>query len=332
MIPTENFETASKAVLKFLHQRLGFDLWMITRMIGDDWIILQTEDQSYGVQEKTVLNWADSFCSQMILGNGPNIAANSKTIPAYANAPIGKTLQIGAYIGLPLMNGQDDLFGTLCAIHPASMPESIQDELPMVELLSQLLSSILTLELKAEEHVRELQRIKSDALTDSLSGLYNRRGWDGIVSAEENRCTRYGHSACIIMIDLDGLKVINDSRGHAAGDELIRLTGQTLLSVLREHDIAARLGGDEFAILAVECSHMQSKVLIERVESALQQASIKASVGVGIRSPGSNMAAALDAADKNMYINKNKKQKSDEPDSHAVIPIRSPFANRRSFE
>lgn len=60
----KDFESASKAILDFLHKRLGFDLWMITRREGDDWIILQTEDHGYGVKPGSVLKWGGALSAR----------------------------------------------------------------------------------------------------------------------------------------------------------------------------------------------------------------------------------------------------------------------------
>ena len=65
-IPFDDFETATRSVLKYLHKKYGFSLWMMTRTEGDDWIILQAEDHGYDVKEGSVFNWADSFCSKMV--------------------------------------------------------------------------------------------------------------------------------------------------------------------------------------------------------------------------------------------------------------------------
>ncbi len=67
----KDFESAGKAVLDFLHKRYGFDLWMLTRVEGDNWIILQAEDHGYHVTPGTTLSWAESFCIEMVRGNGP---------------------------------------------------------------------------------------------------------------------------------------------------------------------------------------------------------------------------------------------------------------------
>ncbi len=148
LVPYADFSEASKAVLSFLHQRLGFNLWMVTRTEGEDWIVLDVEDHGYGVKKGNVFRWADSFCSRMVLGQGPCIAPNSQSIPAYANAPIGQQVPIAAYVGVPIHDADGGLFGTLCAIDPAPQKESLVDELPLIELLSRLLSSYLVAELK----------------------------------------------------------------------------------------------------------------------------------------------------------------------------------------
>ena len=73
-----------------------------------------------------------------------------------------------------------------------------------------------------------------------------------MLTAEEARCRRYGHAACVLVLDVDGLKTINDVHGHAAGDEVLRICAQVLTTTTRDADLVARLGGDEFAVLAVE--------------------------------------------------------------------------------
>lgn len=296
-----SFGAAASAVLRFLHQRLGFDLWMVTRTEGNDWIVLHVEDHGYDVKQGTVLRWADSFCSKMVLGLGPCIAHRSVDIPAYAAAPISSQLEIGAYIGVPLRRSDGSLFGTLCAIHPTPQSDQILAEQPLIELLASLLSSLLEAELKAGDQTRRAERAEAEALTDPLTGLYNRRGWDQLLAAEELRCQRYGHSACIVAIDLDGLKRVNDIAGHAQGDELLRLASKSMREAIREQDIAARVGGDEFLILGVECGAVGAEALRDRLDAALGKAQIEASIGVALRHPSLGLAHAAEQADWAMY-------------------------------
>ncbi len=146
-----DFEDAGKAILEYLHNHLGFNLWMITRTEGNDWIVLQAKDSGYGVKAGQVFNWADSYCSKMVLGKGPRIAHDSKKIPLYEEAGINKVVDINAYIGQPLLNEDGSVFGTLCAIDPSVQPKSIEQYSDLLELFSLLLSRILQNEIKINE-------------------------------------------------------------------------------------------------------------------------------------------------------------------------------------
>ena len=287
VVPLHDFQSASRNVLAFLRERFGFDLWMVTRTEGDDWIVLQSEDHGYGVKPGTVFRWADSFCSRMVNGDGPRIAPHSNAIASYAGAPMAKTLSIGAYIGMPLTDSNGALFGTLCAIDPKRQPDALKSEEALIELLAGLLSVVLQSELRIANESRRIERLEAAAHRDALTQLYNRRAWDLFLDREEERCIRYGHPAVVVAIDLDGLKGINDLDGHAAGDILLQRTADALRGAARDSDVVARLGGDEFGIIAVECDAAGGNALVQRTRDALRVAGIDASIGVALRTPSS---------------------------------------------
>lgn len=303
-----DFVSAGHGVLKLLHDRIPFDLWMITRVVGDDWIVLQVEDYSYGVREGSVFGWTDSFCSRMVKGEGPCIAPQADLVKAYRYAPISQQVKIGAYVGMPLCFKDGSLFGTLCAIHPISSPHDLQQELPLLEVLAKLLGTLLDEEMHAQKANRRAERAELEAQTDSLTGLYNRRGWDKLLAAEETRCHDFGTPACIIMIDLDNFKLINDNQGHAAGDRYLQRFAQVLKSVLRKEDIAARIGGDEFAVLGVDVDYASACALTKRVEQVFQAANMEVSVGLAYRKPSAGLKVAWREADAAMYLNKKRKK------------------------
>ncbi len=280
---------------------------MVTRTSGEDWIVLEATDHGYGVEKGNVFRWADSFCSLMVQGRGPRIAPCSDNIVAYAAAPIGQLVKIGAYVGVPMTLDDGQLFGTLCAIHPSPRPDWIVDQLPQVELMARLLTSILQGELKTAEQTRLAERSQQEALLDQLTGLYNRRGWDRFVELEEERCKRYGHPACMISLDLDGLKTVNDTLGHQAGDDLIQRAAAAIQSTIRLHDVAARIGGDEFAILATECDLRGSRELMTRLEAALHRNSVKASIGAELCLRNRPFQDSWNLADRDMYQTKRER-------------------------
>jgi diguanylate cyclase len=304
----ESFEQAGQAILSFLHQRLDFDLWMITRIEGDDWIVLQSEDHGYGIKPGQVFRWADSFCSHIVKGNAPCIAPRSADIKLYNVSPVIRQFEIQAYIGYPLVKADGQLFGMLYAIDPAPKHTDLWKEEGLIVLLADLLSTILQNELKQVQHERQLERLKVETLTDELTRLYNRRGWERLLAAEEERSRRHRYCSAIYVIDLDGLKEVNDSQGHSAGDKLIRKAAQTLQQAVRVEDVVARLGGDEFAILTVEVNQHKAGQLAERLKQALQKAGVDASIGYALRHPSTDLEQTLIKADQQMYVHKRYKK------------------------
>ena len=307
----KSFQDAGQAVLQFLHKHFGFDLWMITRVEGLDWIVLQTEDHGYGVQPRQVFQWADSSCFHMVAGKAPRIAPRSEVIPLYATAPINQQVCIKSYIGQPLVKEDGSLFGTLCAIDPEIKSEAIVQDMQLVELLGQLLSSILQAELRQIEQVRQRELLQEEASKDELTGLYNRRAWDKFLRAEEERCKQYGHPAAVLFIDLNDLKKVNDSLGHEEGDRLIQNAAQVLRDNVRINDIVARLGGDEFVMLSVENDKTGAETLLDRLIAAFAEANIGAAIGLAMRHPSQGLFAALAQADQNMFEYKRWKKASE---------------------
>ncbi|HWT71637.1 MAG TPA: sensor domain-containing diguanylate cyclase [Oxalicibacterium sp.] len=304
-----DFTSATKACLEFLRQQFGFDLWMVTRTEGDDWIVLAVEDRHYGVKAGSVFRWSDSFCSRMVKGLGPRMAPRVEEVPAYTEAPIAQTLPIGAYVGIPLTREDGSLFGTLCAIDPSPQSEQIRHEQRLIELLADMLSSLLHSELAIANATRRAERAESEAQRDALTALYNRRGWERLLEQEEDRCRRYGHPACVISIDLDELKVVNDTLGHPAGDALIVKASRVMLDTVRVNDVVARIGGDEFSVLGVECDIAAAEALVTRLRDNLAAAEIRCSIGWAPRHPEKDLQSAYREADRKMYAEKKEKRK-----------------------
>ncbi|GAB4343272.1 MAG: sensor domain-containing diguanylate cyclase [Cyanophyceae cyanobacterium] len=302
--PFTSFEEAAQVTLSLLHARLGFQLWMVARTEGEDWIVLQAHDHGYGIQGGQSLPWDDSFCSRMVAGLGPQVAPSVEEVEVYCNAPIAQRLAIGAYIGVPIHRADGSFFGTLCAIDPLPQPPEIQRELEFVYLMARLLVTFLEQELTAQTLAREYDRAQLESQTDAMTGLYNRRGWLQLLAAEEERCRRYGNMAAAIYVDLDNLKDVNDREGHGAGDRLIQWAAQQLMATLRQTDVIARLGGDEFAVLCVETDLMAVRQLVERLEATFEHHGIGASIGYAVRLPPESLAETLHRADSAMYIRK----------------------------
>lgn len=154
---------------------------------------------------------------------------------------------------------------------------------------------------------REAQ-VRKQGLRDSLTQLLNRRGWDAEIEEGERRCRRERVNACVLVIDLDGLKQINDSAGHKAGDAYIQRAAAALRKAARRGEPLARLGGDEFAYLVTDCDETAAREIVERFQDALRTGRINASVGYAMRDDAT-LAAAFEEADAAMYHEKRERKR-----------------------
>jgi len=308
LLPFRDFEAACDATLAFLQDRTGFRLWMVTRTEGEDWIVLAARDRLDHVKAGRVFRWQDSFCHHMVAGRGPRIVANVDTVELYRQTPIARQMRIGAYIGMPMMRADGSLFGTLCGVHPEPVAENLAALRPVLELLSRQLATLFEFEVRFEHEQRLRERAQAEAMVDELTGVFNRRGWQNLLEKEEQRCWRYGHPAGVLIVDLDELKEINDTQGHAAGDELLQNAAKVLRESSRGSDIIARLGGDEFGVLAIETSATQTEQLLERIHASLAVAGIRASIGWAVRHGEVDFNQAIAAADRMMYRRKRQRK------------------------
>ncbi|HYP48060.1 MAG TPA: GGDEF domain-containing protein [Thermoleophilaceae bacterium] len=161
-----------------------------------------------------------------------------------------------------------------------------------------------------EEVVRSRSReLEAQANTDALTGLYNLRFMQRQMAILLDLQKRYGHAFSLLLMDIDGLKRINDSHGHPAGDRVLMQVAMSLRRSVRSVDIAARLGGDEFCVLAPEQDSGQGLLLGERLASAVESEvatpevpPVRLSVGV-VSCPehGVDADVLIDCADRAMY-------------------------------
>jgi diguanylate cyclase (GGDEF)-like protein len=155
-------------------------------------------------------------------------------------------------------------------------------------------------ELALQDQAEQLAVIAS---TDPLTGLATRRAWD-VAITERTRSRHDGaDSFAVVLIDLDGLKEINDTHGHHAGDDALAATALALRAALRDGDLVARLGGDEFAIVIPEANVEATIALTERILTALPEP-LTASAGVAMWDGGETAAELQRRADRALYAAK----------------------------
>jgi diguanylate cyclase (GGDEF)-like protein len=160
--------------------------------------------------------------------------------------------------------------------------------------------------------VRESQQtLESLAITDGLTGLYNRRHFEDAVDKELRRCERDGRSSSLLFLDLDQFKVYNDRWGHTEGDAELKRVSAAVRDSIRATDVAFRYGGEELAVLLYSCPKERAAGVAEKIRNAVRAPSLKgglegrtATVSIGVSTfpeDGAGVRALVDAADAALY-------------------------------
>jgi diguanylate cyclase (GGDEF)-like protein len=150
----------------------------------------------------------------------------------------------------------------------------------------------------------ELKKLNLNAVTDSLTELYNRRVFNEFFDRELNRAKRYNQALGLVMMDMHRFKEVNDKHGHPRGDEVLRLAAATLKKALRTSDFAFRIGGDEFALILPQTEAPQAHALSRRVETVFAETlkSLQLNVTVGMDYGVANYPQDGDNADELVRI------------------------------
>ena len=138
-----------------------------------------------------------------------------------------------------------------------------------LHLACSLLAEVVRLRRQVRLGSETHRRLSRQALTDSLSGLPNRRAWEAAFAARLAAVTESSSPLCVAVLDIDCFKQLNDQYGHAVGDEVLRGVGRVFRESLRHDDFVARLGGDEFGLLLWLPDHAAAGSVVERVRSSI---------------------------------------------------------------
>jgi diguanylate cyclase (GGDEF)-like protein len=157
----------------------------------------------------------------------------------------------------------------------------------------------------------DFRRVASQATTDALTGIANRRSFDEELALEWRRAHRIGDSLALVLLDLDDFKKVNDTHGHPAGDAVLRTIGEVLGSGVRQIDLAARYGGEEFVVLVPESDLKGATQLAKRLRLAISKAraelpdgrllKVTASFGVAVKGDLTSAEQLIAAADEALY-------------------------------
>ncbi|MGI9234561.1 MAG: sensor domain-containing diguanylate cyclase [Woeseiaceae bacterium] len=244
---------------------------------------------------------AISFCGHAILRKEVLVVNDAAKDERFADNPlVTGAPHIRFYAGCPIRDPKGFRIGTLCIIDPEPREMSADD----IDALRDM-----------AEMVEDEIKVSSQVTVDDLTQVANRRGFHVIAEHLLSLCRRTGTAAEIAFFDLDGFKAVNDSHGHAAGDDLLKHFARLLVKCFRSADAVGRLGGDEFAVL-LSNSKDGAKTAIERLQQLASETDcdirekLAWSVGVITYDPArhTSVESLLAEADSSMYDDKVKRR------------------------
>lgn len=224
------------------------------------------------IPEGLAVPWADTLCKRALDANQPY---TDDVGACWGDSDAARQLGIQTYLSTPVRFTDGGLYGTLCAASSARRPLE-----PRAQHILTLFATLIAQHIEREQLLTQLvqanERLTAYASTDPLTELSNRRALQQELTRLLAQGTRRKVALLVAYLDLDGFKSINDSHGHAVGDQFLIEMAERLRGTLRAEDMAARIGGDEFIVIGPGPQPGES---LEQARLAFEQRIFQATVG-----------------------------------------------------
>ena len=255
-------------------------------------------------EEGSTLPLNDCLCRETLRHKRSQFIEDLALVNEYATSRIAEQWKLQVYISAPIWVG-DTIYGTLTFYDRKrrQQPFSEEDKV-FVELLAAWFGKVLF-----EQQQRKT--LEAMAMTDSLTGLSNRRAAESKLTSESARAKRAGEAFALVICDLDRFKLINDHFGHGVGDQVLQHVGGIMRDALREGDWVARWGGEEFMIFLHQSTGQEAFTAMERMRESIKSRPLEtphgkliltASFGIGVYHPmTSDILQVLSEADGCLY-------------------------------
>ncbi|MBP2666645.1 MAG: putative signaling protein, partial [Firmicutes bacterium] len=220
-----------------------------------------------------------------------------------------QNIQVRHYLGAPLINPQGKPFGVMSLIVMGEANPFLPEDLEIFSIIAAQVSMAI-------DRKRLEEELRQQAMTDGLTGVLNRRYFMLRLEEELRRIRRYTSDCALLILDMDHFKQVNDTYGHAVGDEVLRQVAAICGGILRDTDVLGRIGGEEFGILLLEGSAEVSLQVAERLRQSVEELAfctdqgstvpLRLSIGATECLQTESVATVLRRADKALYLAKNR--------------------------
>lgn len=283
--------------------------------------LVTTEKQWF----KSVVGWrvtelpiADSLCLPVIENGEPLIVHDTRDEPRFASSRLVKSgPKFRFYAGYPIRDADGTLIGTFCVfdMRPKEPDPGLMETLVDLGQLAE--REVVTADLwdAQSQLVTKLGEARRQALLDTLTRVWNRRGGTELLDMMLERSQKSFEQFSLCVIDIDQFKEINDENGHTYGDQVLRKTAASIVGSVRPEDIVCRYGGDEFLVILRDGGADAARMVAERIRANLNKAPLPVqsggnrvtlSIGLVVNDPAESITAAemIDRADQALFHTK----------------------------
>ena len=306
--PPSGLEVLTRRLLELLGRITGLESTYLTSIDwdGDRQQVLYARNVgSLDIPEGLQVEWSDTLCRRALEG-GPSCTTD--VAGTYPDSAAARELGLSTYVTVPVRGPDGEIFGTVCGAD--SRPIDIDDD---AHAVMTALAEMVALQLANDAARRELvaanAALSELAYLDGLTGLGNRRAFDRALP----RACAGTEPIALVAVDIDHFKQINDTLGHAAGDEVLHAISRRLVIHSRAGDTVARLGGDEFVAVLTGADLDTAAAVAERLRADVSGSPIDTVAGpvhvtlsVGVASgTGEAATSLLRRADEALYAAKS---------------------------
>ena len=276
MHATPEFEVLVRHLLDLVGRMTGLETTYLTSidLTADEQLILFSRNTGeLDIPEGLRVPWSDTLCKRALDG-GPRCTTDVPGV--YPDSVAARELGLTTYVSVPVNDATEGVVGTLCGAS-ASGVEVSEDAVDLMATLAEMVTLHATNERLVGELTAATLRLEEMAYADGLTGVANRHALTQLMSRAHDGIDA-GITA-VISVDLDRFKVINDTHGHGAGDDVLCGVADRITSTVRSGDTVARLGGDEFVAVLVAADLSTATGIADRIRREVAATPIDTRVG-----------------------------------------------------
>ena len=286
----------AEVLLNNVTESFGFKRGVI--LVGNDQDMRLSAFKAPG-EPASIRPGVDASVTAAITSREPQL---KKELDPEADPRLASLLPFARNVAIFPLIAEGKAMGVLAVEHPG---RTARIERRVVEMVRQFVShAALTL-----QNAQLYQQVQKQAETDALTGIANRRTFEGTLEKELSRAARNGEQVTLAIFDIDHFKSLNDTYGHQTGDEVLKKVAAALAEASRDFDTPARYGGEEFVVVLPSCSSKESLMVAERLRRSISDIEtvtpVTASAGVAtFPTHASDIASLIKAADEALYESK----------------------------